>query len=91
MKRSTLPAAGYPGWEKLTKTTKPKIYERLIRRVTLLTPTGPQPCTALFDTGANIFVLNEQWAAQFQISHIERDIPLSIFGFSGQQDTNAGR
>ena len=90
MKRTALSVAGDPG-RKRQKTTTPKIYERLIREVEIATPLGYQRCSALFDTGANIFVLDEQWAAQFHISYIERDVPLEIYGFSGQRDESAGR
>src|SRR5436853_761160 len=90
MKRKTLPVAGTPGREKKVKTNIPKIYDRLIREVILQTPLGPQKCNALFDTGAN-FVLDDQWAAQFSLSYLERDEPLRVFGFSGQQDHTAGK
>src|SRR5437588_4086489 len=91
MKRKTLPIAGTPGREKKVKTNTPKIYNRLIREVTLQTPLGPQKCIALFDTAANIFVLEDQWAGQFSLSYLECDEPLQVFGFSGQQDCTAGR
>src|SRR5205085_11557703 len=91
MKRKTLPVAGTPGREKKVKINTPKIYNRLIREVILQTPLGPQKCNALFDTGANILVLDNQWAAQFSLSYLERDEPLRVFRFSGQQDHTAGR
>src|SRR5437588_10667213 len=90
MKRKTLPIAGTPGREKKIKTNTPKIYNRLIREVTLQTPLGPQKCNALLDTGANIFILDDQWEAQFSLSYLERDEPLQVFGFSGQQDHTVG-
>src|SRR5437588_7733164 len=58
--------------------------------VTLHTPLGPQKCNALFNTRANIFVLDDQWAAQFSLSYLERDEPLRVFGFS-EQDHTAGK
>src|SRR5437588_1884560 len=91
MKRKALPVAGTPGREKKIKMNTPKIYNRHIREVTLQTPLGPQKCNALFDTGANIIVLDNQWAAQFSLSYLERDEPLQVFGFSGQQDHTAGK
>ena len=91
MKRKTLPVAGTPGREKKIKTNTPKIYNKLIREVTLQTPLRPQKCNALFDTGANIFVLDDQWVAQFSLSYLEREEPLRVFGFSGQQDHTAGK
>src|SRR5205085_7796475 len=91
MKRKTLPVAGTPGREKKVKINTPKIYNRLIRGVILQTPLGPQKCNSLFDTGANIFVLDDQWAAQFSLSYLERDELLQVFGFSGQQDHTTGR
>ena len=91
MKPKTLPVTGTPGREKKVKTNNPKIYNRLIREVTLQTPLGPQKCNALFDTGANIFVRDDQWAAQLSLSYLEHDEPLRVFRFSGQQDHTAGR
>src|SRR5437660_11378879 len=91
MKRKTLPVTGMPGREKKVKTNTPKIYDRLIREVTLQTPLGPQKCNALFDKGANIFVLDDQWAAQFSLSYLESDKPIRVLRFSGQQDHSAGR
>ena len=91
MKRKALPVAGTPGREKKIKTNTPKIYNRLILEVTLQTPLGPQKCNALFDTGTNIFVLDDQWAAQFSLSYLKRDEPLRVFGFSGQQDHTVGK
>src|SRR5205085_6805487 len=90
MKRKTLPVAGTPGREKKVKTNTPKIYNRLIREVTLQRPLGPPKCNALFDTGANIFVLDNQWTAQFSLSYVEHYEPLRVFGFLGQQDHTAG-
>src|SRR5437588_9414199 len=91
MKRKTLPVAGTPGREKKIKMNTPKIYNRHIREVTLQTPLGPQKCNALFDTGANIIVLDNQWRAQFSLSYLERDEPLQVFGFSRQQDHTEGK
>ena len=83
-KRKTLPVAGFPGREKKQRTNQPRIYQRLIRTLTIDTPKGPQPCRALFDTGANIFVLDEQYAAQWHIFRVQRDCPVTVFGFSGK-------
>jgi hypothetical protein len=91
MKRKTPSVAGPPGRGKRISNTAPRIYDRLINEVTILTTTGPQKCKALFDTGANIFILDNQWAAQFQLSVFERDEPLQVFGFSGQLDGSAGK
>src|SRR5205085_5894955 len=51
----------------------------------------PQKCNALFDMGANIFVLDDQWAAQCSLSYLERDEPLRVFGFSGKENHTAGK
>src|SRR5436853_7123087 len=91
MKGKTLPVAEMPDREKKVKTNTPKIYNRLIREVTLQTPLGPQKCNVVFDTGENIFVLDDQWAAQFSLSYLECDKPLRVFGFSGQQDHTTGK
>src|SRR5437588_10264009 len=53
-------------------------------------PTGYEKATALFDTGANIFVLSHQWAQKFNIQRIERDEPINVFGFSGEQNQFIG-
>ena len=91
MKRKTLPVAGMPGRDKEVKTNTLKIYNRLIREVTLQTSLRPQKCNALFDTGANIFVLDDKWATQFSLSYLEHDEPLRVFRFWGQQDHTAGK
>ena len=90
-KRKTLPVAGLPGREKKQRTNQPRIFQRLIRKVIIDTPKGPQTCRALFDTGANIFLLDEQYAAQRQIFRIQRDCPISVFGFSGKQENDIGK
>ena len=90
-KRKTLPAAGFSGREKKQRTNHPRIFQGLIRKVIIDTPKGPQDCQALFDTGANIFVLDEQYAAQWQIFRVQRDCPISVFGFSGKQENDIGK
>src|SRR5437588_3260836 len=89
--KRNLSAAGYPGREiKRTKSTQPKIYTCLIRQIYISTPTGYEKATALFDPGANIFVLSQQWARKFNIQRIERNEPINIFGFSGEQNQFIG-
>ena len=90
-KRKPLPVAGFPGREKKRRTNQARIFQRLIRTLVIDTPKGPQPCRALFDTGANIFVLNEQYAAQWQIFRVQRDCPVTVFGFSGKQENDIGK
>ena len=85
--KRNLSVAGYPGREtKRTKSTQPKIYTHLIRQIYVNMPTGYENATALFDTGANIFILSQQWARKFNIQRIERDEPINVFGFSGEQN-----
>src|SRR5437588_1845711 len=89
--KRNLSVAGYPGREtKGTKSTQPKIYTSLIRQIYINTPTGYTKGTALFDTGANIFVLSQQWARNFNIQRIERDEPINVFGFSGDKNKFIG-
>ena len=90
-KRKILPAVGFPGREKKQRTNHPRIFPRLIRNVTIGTPQGPQECRALFDTGAKMFILDEQFAAQWQIFRVQRDCPVSVFGFSGNQENSIGK
>ena len=90
-KRPSLPVAGIPSRKKKQRTNQPHIFEQLIRTVTLDTPTGPQVCQALFDTGANIFVVNEQYAAQWQLFRVQRENPILVFGFSGKQEQDIGK
>ena len=90
-KRPSLPAAGLPGREKKQQINQPRVFKRLIRTVTLDTPTGPWTCQALFDTGANIFIVDEQYAAQWQLFRVQRENPISVFGFSGEQEDNIGK
>ena len=89
--QKTLPAAGIPGRETKQRTNHPHVFQRLIQKVIINTPKGPQTCQALLDTGANIFVLDEQLAAQWQIFRVQRDCPISVFGFSGKQKDNMGK
>ena len=41
--------------------------------------------------GANIFVVDEQYAAQWQLFRVQRENPISVFGFSGKQEDNIGK
>src|SRR5437588_3843566 len=89
--KRNLSVAGYPGREtKRTKSTQPKKYTLLIRQIYINTPAGYEKATALFDTGANIFVLSQQWTRKFNIQRIERDEPINVFGFSGEQNQFIG-
>ena len=45
---------------KIPRTT---IFPRLIHQIQIATPEGDKPAMALFDTGANIFVLDNTWAS----------------------------
>ena len=90
-KRLSLPAAGLLGREKRQQLNQPRILKRLIRTVTCDTPTGPRTCQALFDTGANIFVVDEQYVAQWQLFRVQQENPISVFGFSGKQEDNMGK
>ena len=87
-KQKILPTARLPGQEKIQRANHPRTFPRLIRNVTIGTPQGFQECRALFDTGANIFVLNEQFAAQWQIFRVQHNYPIPVFGFSGNQENN---
>src|SRR3978361_1634860 len=79
------------GISKKAKFLEPVIYKRLIREVRLDTPEGPKTIQALFDTGANVFVLNHEWASAHSIFHIERPVPLKITGFAGQPEASTGK
>ena len=68
---------------KKAKFLEPIIYKRLIREVRLDTPEGTKTIQALFDTGANVFVLDHEWASSNSIFCIERPVPLTITGFAG--------
>src|SRR3978361_121130 len=76
---------------KKAKFLEPIVYQRLIREVKLDTPEGTKTIQALFDTGANVFVLDHEWASSNSIFRIERPVPLTITGFAGQPEASAGK
>ena len=55
---------------KPTKFLEPVVYTRLIRKVQLQTPKGNQSVHALFDTGSNVFVLDQDWATSNSIFQV---------------------
>ena len=70
---------------------EPRIYNRLIRRVQIRMDTGLRYANALFDTGANIFMLDSKTANKLHIRQIKRPEPLEILGFSGTAVPSAGQ
>ena len=70
---------------------EPRIYNRLIRQVQIRTDAGLRYANALFDTGANIFMLDSKIANKLHISQIKRPEPLEILGFSGTAVPSAGQ
>jgi hypothetical protein len=46
---------------------------------------------ALFDTGANVFILSQERAQIHNIFVMEREKPISLLGFSGEQETSFGK
>ena len=70
---------------------EPRIYNRLIRRVQIRTDAGLRYANALFDTGANIFMLDTKTANKLHIRQITRSDPLEILGFSGAAVPTAGQ
>jgi hypothetical protein len=42
------------------KLQQPQIFSRLLRTVTIETLDGPKNIKALFDTGANVFILSQE-------------------------------
>jgi hypothetical protein len=63
----------------------------LIRTVTLKTPEDNKNITALFDTGANVFILSQERAQIHNIFVMEREEPILLLGFSEQQETTFGK
>jgi hypothetical protein len=45
----------------------------------------------LFDTGANVFILSQERAQIHNIFVMKREKPISLFGFSGQEETTFGK
>ena len=70
---------------------EPRIYHRLIRRVQIRTDAGLRYANALFDTGANIFMLDSKIANKLHIRQIKRLEPLEILGFSGTAVPSVGQ
>ena len=77
--------------EPLRKTKEPRLYNRLIRRVQIRTDSGLRYANALFDTGANIFMLDTNTADKLGIRRIHRTDILEIRGFSGKISPTAGQ
>src|SRR6266849_699159 len=76
---------------KRAKFLEPVVYTRLIRPVQLQTPRGNQTVQALFDTGSNVFVLDQNWATTHSIFQVQRQSQLNIPGFAGQKEASAGK
>ena len=76
-------------WNRPSK--EPRIYNSLIRRVQIRTDAGLRYANALFDTGANIFMLDSKIANKLHIRQIKRSEPLEILGFSGTAVPSAGQ
>ena len=70
---------------------EPRIYNRLIRRVQIWIDAGLRYANALFDTGANIFMLDSKIANKLHIRQIKRLELLEILGFSGTAVPSAGQ
>jgi hypothetical protein len=54
---------------------QPRIFSRLLRTVTIKTLDGPKRIQALFDTGANVFILSQERAQIHNIFVMEREKP----------------
>ena len=70
---------------------EPRIYNCPIRGVQIRTDAGLRYANALFDTGANIFMLDSKIANKLHIRQIKRSEPLEILGFSGTAVPSAGQ
>src|SRR6266481_2858598 len=79
------------GSSKRAKFLEPITYTRFIRPVTLSTPEGERTAQALFDTGSNVFVLDQGWATANAIFQVQRQQQLNITGFAGLSEISAGK
>jgi hypothetical protein len=70
---------------------QPPIFLRLLRTVTIETLDGPEHIRALFDRGANVFILNQERAQINNLFVMEQEKPILLLGFSGQEDTSFGK
>jgi hypothetical protein len=68
-----------------------RIFSRLQRTITLKTPERNKKIRALFDTGSNVFILSQERAQIHNLFVMERGKPISLLGFSGQQETAFGK
>jgi hypothetical protein len=59
--------------------------------ITIMTLDGPKNITALFDTRANVFILSQEQAQIHIIFILEREKPIMLLGFSGQEETFFGK
>ena len=73
------------------KNKEPRLHNRLIRRVQIRTDTGVKYANALFDTGANIFMMDSKTATKFNLRQIQRSTPLEILSYSGIPSPTSGR
>jgi hypothetical protein len=76
---------------KTPRIQQPRIFSRLLHTVTIETLDGPKKIRALFDTGANVFILSQERAQIHNIFVMEREKPISLLGFSGQEETSFGK
>jgi hypothetical protein len=64
---------------------------RLLCTVTIKTFDGPKKIQALFDTGANVFILSQERAQIHNIFVMEQENPITLLGFSGEEVTSFGK
>ena len=69
---------------------EPTIYNHLLRLVQIRTDAGLRYANALFDTGANIFMLDSKTGNKLHICQIKRSEPQEVLGFSGTVVPSAG-
>jgi predicted aspartyl protease len=63
----------------------------LLHTVTIEKLDGAKNIQVLFDTGANVFILNQERAQIHNIFVKEWEKPITLLGFSGQEETSFGK
>ena len=76
---------------KKKQLNQPAIYERLVQLMHIHTPTGARQIQALFDTGANVFVLDHEWATKNQVLQVQHEQPRHVTNFAGQTQPGIGK
>jgi hypothetical protein len=66
----------------------PRIFSRLLRTITIVTPDEEKKISALFNTGVNVFILSQETSQIYNIFIMKQEKPFTLLGFSGHEETS---